>query len=314
MSATVFFQNSGGNDIATLKMTFVNDAGSPTDPTAVTCVITDPTGVSVTHTFGGTAPADITKLSQGNYQLQVGSTIVGLWSFVWIGTGAASDVEPGTWTVNPTDTLHQFYTSVEEVKDRLAITDTISDMQLEFAVQSAARAIEGFTGRFFYQLAETRTFVPYSIWEQPIDDLVSVTALNLDFDGDGVFETTWTQNVDYELAVGPYEFNPMASGEKRPYTLIRVINVAGGGKFFPFIWPFARLDRVQIVGTWGWPQVPFGVKMAALQVASEYFKLKDSPFGLAGTSEFGVVRVPKMNPYIAKMLTPYISPRRKVGV
>lgn len=200
------------------------------------------------------------------------------------------------------------------MKDRLNITDTVSDFQLQTAVQAAARAIEGYCGRYFFQLAETRTYVPYNIWEQPIDDLVSITALNVDYDGDGIFETAWVQNVDYELAFGPYEFNQNVTGEARPYTLVRVINAAGGGRFFPFIWPFSRLDRVQVIGTWGWPEVPFGIKQATVQVASEFFKLKDSPFGLAGTSEFGVVRVPKQNPYIMKLLTPYIHPRRRVGM
>jgi hypothetical protein len=313
VGATVFFQDAAGDDVATLQMVF-QISGVATDPTAVSCVITDPTGAAVTHTFGGVAPADITKLATGTYQLLVPSTIVGMWSFVWVGTGAASDIQAGTWTVNPAATLGQFYTSVEEVKDRLGITDTASDFQLTTAVQATARAIEGFCGRFFYQLAETRTFQPYDIWELPVDDLVAVTALNVDLDGDGVFETAWVRNVDYELIVGPNEFNQMATGEMRPYTLIRVINAAGGGRFFPFTWPFSRLDRIQIIGTWGWPAVPFGVKQAAMQIASEFFKLKDSPFGLAGTSEFGVMRVPKQNPYITKLLQPYVNPRRRVGV
>lgn len=309
----MFFQDAAGDDIATLQNTFQVNAVN-TDPTAVSCVVTDPAGNSVTHTYLGVAPADISKTGTGIYQLLVPSTIVGLWSYVWIGTGVASDIQAGTWTVNPASTIGQFYTSVEEMKDRLNITDTQSDFQLQTAVQAAARAIEGYTGRFFYQSTETRTFVPYSIWEQPIDDLVSLTSLKVDNNGFGVFDTTWVQGVDYQLAVGPYEFNQLATGELRPFTLVRVINSAGGGRFFPFIWPFARLDRVQVTGVFGWPQVPYGVKQAAMQIASEFFKLKDSPFGLAGVSEFGVVRVPRMNPYIAKTLQPYINPRRRVGV
>lgn len=313
MGATVFFQDAGGDDIATLQNTFqVN--GVATDPTTVSCVITDPTGAATTHTFGGALPADITKISTGLYQLLIGCTIVGMWSFVWIGTGVASDIQPGTWTVNPAATINQFYTSVEEVKDRLNITDTQSDLQLTLAVQAAARSIESYCGRHFYQSVQTRTYMPYTLYELPIDDLVSVTSFAVDTTGTGVFDQTWTQNVDYELEVGPGEFNVQGSGEARPYTQVRAINASGGGKFFPFVWPFSRLDRVQIVGVWGWPSVPFGVKQAAIQVASEYFKLKDSPFGLAGTSEFGVVRVPKINPYVAKLLVHYISPKRAVGV
>lgn len=313
MGEVVFFQNAGGNDLAQLTQTFLVN-GVATDPNTISCVITDPTGVATTHTYQGAAPADITRTGTGVYTFTVGSTIVGLWGYVWIGTGNASDIQAGTFTVNPASTINQFYTSVEEVKDRLGITDTNSDFQLQTAVQAAARAVEGYTGRFFFQVTETRTFVPWTIWEQIIDDMVTITQLAVDNDGDGVFETIWTEGVDYELAFGPYEFNQYSTGEARPYTLIRVINSAGGGRFFPFIWPFAPLNRVQIMGTWGWPEVPFGIKQATMQVAAEFYKLKDSPFGLAGTSEFGVVRVPRQNPYIMKLLQPYIHPRRRVGV
>jgi hypothetical protein len=314
VGATVFFQNAGGNDTATLQMIF-QVTGSPADPTAVSCVITDPTGAATTHTFGGPAPADITKLSTGTYQLLIGSTIVGMWSYVWIGTGTASEVDAGTWHVNPASTIHQFYTSVEELKSRLNISDTVSDFELELAVQAAARAVESYCGRFFYQIAETRTYVPYDLYELPVDDLVSVTSMATDQDGDGVFEQSWVAGTDFQLSFGIWEFNANVTGEARPYTHIRAINAVGGGKFFPYTWPFSRLDRIQIVGVWGWPAVPYRVKQAALQIASELFKLKDSPFGLAGTSEFGMVRLPRGgNPYVASLLCDYASSMRKVGM
>jgi hypothetical protein len=314
VGATVFFQNAGGNDTATLQMIF-QVTGTPADPTAVSCVITDPTGAATTHTFGGPAPADITKLSTGTYQLLIGSTIVGMWSYVWIGTGTASEVDAGTWHVNPASTIHQFYTSVEELKSRLNISDTVSDFELELAVQAAARAVESYCGRFFYQIAETRTYVPYDLYELPVDDLVSVTSMATDQDGDGVFEQSWVAGTDFQLSFGIWEFNANVTGEARPYTHIRAINAVGGGKFFPYTWPFSRLDRIQIVGVWGWPAVPYRVKQAALQIASELFKLKDSPFGLAGTSEFGMVRLPRGgNPYVASLLCDYASPMRKVGM
>jgi hypothetical protein len=238
-----------------------------------------------------------------------------MWSYVWIGTGTASEVDAGTWHVNPASTIHQFYTSVEELKSRLNITDTVSDFELELAVQAAARAVESYCGRFFYQIAETRTYVPYDLYELPVDDLVSVTSMATDQDGDGVFEQSWVAGTDFQLSFGIWEFNANVTGEARPYTHIRAINAVGGGKFFPYTWPFSRLDRIQIIGVWGWPTVPYRVKQATLQVASELFKLKDSPFGLAGTSEFGMVRLPRGgNPYVASLLCDYASPMHKVGI
>lgn len=313
MASSIFFQSVAGNDVAVLTMNFTVN-GANTDPTAVSCTITDPTGIAVVHTFNGASPSDVSKISTGNYQLLVPCTITGLWGFEWDGTGAASETEAGTFTVNPSSTINQFYTSVEELKDRLGVNTTATDLSCQMAIQAAARSIEGHCGRHFYQLTETRTFVPYEIWDLPIDDLVSLTSCKVDMDGDGTYETTFTLNTDFQLATGIWEFNQLASGEAVPFTQARIINGAAGGKFWPFIWPFAPLNRVQMAGTWGWPGVPFAVKQATLQVAAEYFKLKDAPFGLMGTSEFGVVRLPKQNPYIMKLLAPYVHSRRKVGV
>jgi|SRR5450755_2750906 hypothetical protein len=310
MGATVYFANAAGNDLATLGMTF-EVSGTPTDPTAVSCVITDPAGNATVHTYLGAVPADITKSGTGAYVLDIGSTLAGLWAFVWIGTGPSSDVEAGTWTVQPSS-RGQFYTSVEEMKSRLGITDTASDFELLGAIQAATRAIEGACGRHFCPITEVRTYVPWDLYMLPVDDIVSVTSVKIDRDGDGTFEESWTQGTDYELSFEPNVYNQNVSGEARPYTIMRVIN--GGGRFFPFVWPFSRQDRVQISATFGWPEVPFGVSEATRQTSAEIFKLKDSPFGLMGTSEFGLVRVPRQNSYIMKLLNPYLNVRRAVGV
>ena len=37
--------------------------------------------------------------------------------------------------------------------------------------------------------------------------------------------------------------------------------------------------------------MPVLVRQASLQLASDYLKLKDAPFGVAGATEFGVLRI-----------------------
>lgn len=311
MAETVFFANS--SEIATLTNTFLL-ANVATDPTAVSCIITDPTGTQTTHTYQGASPADITKVATGEYQLQVACATVGLWSYVWIGTGAVSDAQAGTFTVQPT-TLSQFYCSVEELKSRLGITDTSSDFELQLAVQSASNAVNDHCGRFFYQLSETRTFIPLNgIYQLQLPDLVSVTTFKVDRDGDGTYEETWTQGTDYDLLVSMDGYNINESGQARPYRWVRVATVSGtGGKLLPFVWPMSHMNRVQIAGVWGWPAVPYAVKQASLQLAADHFKLKDSPFGIAGSSEFGMIRV-RPNSVAADLLAPYRDSKRKVGV
>jgi hypothetical protein len=311
MAPIIFYDDAA--EIALLTNIFQLN-GANADPTTVSCVVTDPSGTSVTHTFAGAAPADITKPSVGKYTLPVPCSpaitgIDGLWSFVWIGTGAVSDVQPGTWRVLP-EAIGRFYCGLEELKDRLGITDSADDSSAQMAIQAASSWINEYCGQHFYRLTETRTYQPHDIWALNIDPLVSVTALNVDTTGNGVFDQAWVLNTDYALKVAEDQYNVNAAGVARPYRRVQVLQ---SGKWFPPVWPYSHLDRVQIIGTWGWPAVPPPVAQAALVLATQWFKEKDAPFGVAGVSDFGVIRV-QQNPWVVEQLRPYIHSKRKVGV
>lgn len=302
MTATVFY--SGAAEFATLQNVFkVN--GVATDPTAVTCTVTDPTGAVTVHSFAGAAPADVTKASTGTYQLQVSCTTAGVWLYAWTGTGVASDVQEGTWTVTTIDGT--LYCTVEELKSRLGITDTADDFELILAVQAACRSIDEITGRYFWRGSDTRTYVPQSIYRQDLDDLVSVTTLKVDRDGDGTYEETWTSGTDYQLEVAPGHYNVAAKGEQWPYTGFSII----GPKFIPVVWPWSHQDRIQVTAVFGWPAVPLAVKQAALIASADLFRLKDAPFGIAGFGEFAV-RI-QSNPRVMALVKRYINGVR-VGV
>jgi hypothetical protein len=304
MSATVFYADPGGNEIATLGNTF-KVAGTPTDPTAVSLNVTDPTGAVTAYTYN---PGTVTRTSTGAYQQLVPTTIVGVWSYEWVGTGTASDVQAGTWTAHPL-TSNQMYATVEELKSRLGIPDTADDFEVTGAVRAACRSIDALCRRYFWRGTDTRTYVPISTYGQQLDDIVSVTSFKVDQDGDGVYEQTWTQGTDYALTVSPGLFNTGAKGETWPYNGFTVI---GTSKFIPFVWPWSHLDRIQITGVFGWPSVPVDIREATLIAAADLFRLKDAPFGVAGFGEFGVVRV-QANPRVMTLVQRYISAQR-VGV
>jgi hypothetical protein len=311
MSSTVFYDNV--NELATITCTF-SAAGVPADPTTVSCVVTDPAGAQVIHTYSGAPPADITRTGTGAYQLNVAcspsiSGTDGLWSYTFIGTGAASDAQPGTWRVLALD-QNRWYVGPEELKDRLGINDTTDDSVIMSACLATSRWIDRYCGRHFFRMTDTRTYQPESIWLQNVDDLVSVTSLKLDLDGDGIFETSWVQGVNYQLRVGERDFNQMSLGEPKPFTQVQVI---GNSNFFPFTWPFAHLDRIQVQGVFGWPQVPPVVSQAALLIASDWFKMKDAPWGVAGIADLGIIKV-AANSWVVEQLQRYVRARGKVGV
>ena len=316
MTSTVYYDNV--NEIAYLSYTWLTTAGVAADPSAVSCAVTDPSGSTIVHTYAGAAPADITKVLTGQYALAVSCSplvagVEGLWAAEWIGTGAglASNVQPQTWRVlSPALNTYIGYCGLEELKDRLGITDTSDDYAAQLAIQAASSWVTNYCGVHFNRITETRTFVPYSIWDITFDPLVTITALNVDQVGQGVYSEAWTLNVDYQLKFGEDLYNVNAAGEPRPYRKAQVLQ---SGKWFPYTYPYSHLDRVQIVGIWGWPSVPSPVVQATLMLAAQWFKEKDAPFGVAGVSDYGVIRI-QQNPWIVELLRPYVNVKRKVGV
>ena len=297
VTATVFFADS--NEIATLTNVFkVN--GVATDATLATVTVTDPTGA--------TSTPSVTHVSTGTYSATVACSIAGTWGYLWEGTGTASDAVAGTFTVADAAVL-RLYATPDELKSRLGITDTQDDFEIMLACQAAAKSVDSVCGRYFWRATDTRTYVPESLWRQSIDDLVSVTTLKVDQDGDGVYEQTWTSGTDYALEVAPGRYNVSSKGEAWPYTGFLAVN---SGKLLPFVYPWRHLDAIQITGVFGWPAVPLNVKQAALVAATDLFKLKDAPFGVAGIGDLGVLRI-KNNPVVMSLLTRYMNGQR-VGV
>jgi hypothetical protein len=194
---------------------------------------------------------------------------------------------------------------VEALKSRVGITDTVDDYELYEACFAASRAVEQACDRHFWRTpsATVRTVEPtdsmYQLKLPAFHDLVSVSALDTDSGGDGVFETSWAVT-DYQLL--PY--SPSAAPEVRPYTSIKAVGTQSFPRVFWFGHSFVRSDRVRVTGVWGWPAVPKAIKQASLIYAEELFKLKDAPFGVAGFGDLGVVRI-RDNPKVASLIGPY---------
>jgi hypothetical protein len=126
-----------------------------------------------------------------------------------------------------------------------------------------------------------------------VDDLVSVTTLKTDEDGDGVFERTWA-TTDYFL----YPYNAALYGA--PYTQIK--RTVNGAYYFP------RFGRyVQIVGTFGYSVVPAAVRQACIIIAAKLFKRREAIFGVAGSAEMGqvLVELPRLDPNVIELLAPF---------
>ena len=191
------------------------------------------------------------------------------------------------------------YTTLQEVKDILRITDAVEDTLIERCIESASRHIERYCERTFIAGSATRVYAPNDSYITEIDDLISVTSIKTSSSADGVFDTTWKTS-DYQLE----PLNGVAGGVYSPYTHIRAV----GDYLFPtvaFPNPYGEAT-VQVVGLFGWgTAIPTDVRQACNLLAIREFKRYDSPLGVAGFGEIGVVRVSRTDPDIESLLAPF---------
>lgn len=283
--AEVFYADAA--ELATVANVFEVD-GAPTDPTTVSLVVTDPTGAAVTYGVG-----DLTKTGTGAYRKDIPCITAGVWTYVWIGTGTASDVVAGTWTVQST-ALNRLYCTPEELKSRVSIRDDLDDLEILGSVTAVSRWIEDHCERVFYRQVATRTYDAASPLRLALHDLVEVTTLATDDAGSGSFATIW-EPADFQVLRSPLALRP----EEMPYTAIKAV----GGRSFPAC-TSGREQRIQVTGTFGWPVVPEPVRQAAAIWATDLLKLGTMAFGIAGYGEYGAVRA-RPNPIVEALLSAY---------
>lgn len=190
------------------------------------------------------------------------------------------------------------YVSLSLVKKALRITDNIDDDILELSIEAASREIDGFCERVFYDTTETRVFIPRDSFTCEIDDLNSLTTLKTSSTGES-FDVTWT-STDYQLE----PLNSQAGGIVTPATRIRAV----GDYVFPTFEP-RNVNHyeatVQVTGTFGYTPVPTAIEQAALLLTLRQYRRYDSPLGVAGFDEMGVVRVGRIDPDVQKLLSPF---------
>lgn len=165
-------------------------------------------------------------------------------------------------------------------------TENPGDLDLlGWACQTATSAINEWCGRQFNKTddASERTFDHGGgryLW---VDDFYSLDDLAI--------EDEWSTVWDAENYTVLPRGGLMHGVPGHPYTHFDSIT-------------YTTRCEVNVTAKWGWPEVPAPVRSAALVLAAETFKLKDSPSGVAGFGEFGIVRVREI-PHVHRLLAPY---------
>jgi hypothetical protein len=257
------------------------------------------TNLGVTHTAFSTAT--ILEIAAGVYAARGRTSpgTAGQYTIIWTlgDLGAVVGIEELTVTSTAPVVVSasNMYVTRDQVKDALSITQTVFDEGIDRAIASASRAIDQLTYRRFYPTVETRYYTPDPrLFWAPIDDVVTVTALEIDTGGNGSYGTAWTEGSEYHLSPA----NAPLVGE--PFTRLDLRL----GQLFPY-----NVQRgVRIAGTFGWAETPPGIsQFTEILVAKLMRRSKDAPFGfLQHGTEGTATRLARTDPDFDTLVSPYI--------
>ncbi|CAB4184403.1 hypothetical protein UFOVP1573_45 [uncultured Caudovirales phage] len=171
------------------------------------------------------------------------------------------------------------YATLAQFKQSIGIgtADTTDDSALQSVLDATDALIDNYCDRRqgFGTATETRYYTA-SDWSYVLtDDIVSITTLQTDDNGDNTYETTWAAGTDYVLAPS----NNALDGW--PYTEIDTSVTA------PRAFPSGVYRGVKVLGVFGWPSVPSAVVQSAVIQASAVWSSRTSPFGVIGSQELG---------------------------
>jgi len=266
----------------------VRDATGALTAATVSIVLTRPDGT--------TFPAPtISNPSTGVYRATPVPDQVGAWAGVWTTSGAVVSVNPFTFTV--ADPGPVAYADLALVKSMVGkSSDDDRDDVIQQAITASARWIDRRCGRYFYldRTASTRTFRAQGATTRvQLDQVLTVDDIGLAAGVTVAVGTTGTYAPLTTFDLGP--FNVATRG--LPYTEIRST------------WGWlTSWSLVQVTARWGWPTAPDEIVQANALLAARWYRRKDSPQGVLGTSDWGLMRVSRTDPDVEALLAPFINP------
>jgi hypothetical protein len=182
------------------------------------------------------------------------------------------------------------YVTLVQLKAALRITDSADDTELDLKRTAASRRVERDTGRRFWVdgSASARTYKATHPTLLMVDDISTTSGLVVEV-GRG---TSWTT-----VASTGYDYLPEnAIADGKP---IEIIERVDG------VWPLWGSTRVRVTATWGWAAVPEDIKNATIIMAARLFRRKDSPEGVKGFADLGVVRLSRYDSDYDDYINPY---------
>jgi hypothetical protein len=201
-------------------------------------------------------------------------------------------------------TLTNCYCTIAELKSRVlpsqtmadgnTITTTEIDTILAQIIEAVSRWIDEKCGRFFYYSSDQVIYYTPKFRDLLYtEDIISISKIESDDNGDGTYENTWATS-DYVLE----PVNNSIFG--RPYNSI-ILSDNSNYEFIPSI-----TNHIKLTATIGWNAVPKQIKEACILQSERLYMKRDAPLGVMGESRFGAVRIENsLDVDIKEMLAPY---------
>jgi hypothetical protein len=183
----------------------------------------------------------------------------------------------------------------------LEASDTSQDTDLTSALSAASRSIDKTTGRRFW-LDPAVTQRVYNPRGKVVRDEDGETLLVADIGSTtGLIVETGPAGGPWTAVTG-YETVPdNALGDGKPITgLLRPNGV--------WTWASGSTTRVRVTARHGFPAEPPDITEASYLQATRLFKRRNSPEGVMGSAEWGVVRLSRRDPDVWNLIEPFILP------
>jgi hypothetical protein len=174
------------------------------------------------------------------------------------------------------------------------------------AVESASRLIDAYCGRNFINAGTvTRYYNTENPYVVQIDDARSIAQVETSTGLDGVYDTTWTiGTAGGQGDAQPEPINDYLGGVVWPFTRIRAIG--------DYTFPTGPENSIKVRAVFGWPNIPVTVTQATILQSSRIFSRLQSPLGVAGFGDMGIMRVSRgLDPDVVQLVEGY---RRVNGV
>jgi hypothetical protein len=191
------------------------------------------------------------------------------------------------------------YITRAALKKSLGIDDDEDDDGIDRAILAASKLIDDKTGRTFGRAESTsqriyrragRLLWTEDGWHQLlVDDIATATGLVVEIGSAG---GPWSAVSGW--ITGPD--NAIADG--RPITSL----------LHPTGWPCYQWQLFRITSVPGWPAIPANVELACQIQSGRLFRRKDSPEGVTASSEWGPIRVARLDPDVKELLDPVTLP------